>query len=195
MDIKKTGKKLVNKETGARFEIVEAGGVEGILTADAFGVTSGQPVIWLDQLVMAHFEIDDEAKRRIEYATECISRFLSKEYGAGASVGAVRELVKKYSSIEDDLFDDEVLLRLSEAVEDHIVLTIQGCVELRENKIYAGKDETKHNGYDILFAGMHIGTVGVDKSINYSNRTLKDYSAKKIMHMTNKIINILMGGN
>lgn len=53
----KTNKKLVHIEKGVEFDIVKFNGREGVKTVEFFGVTSGYPIIMLEQINMEGFEI------------------------------------------------------------------------------------------------------------------------------------------
>ena len=53
----KTNKKLVHIEKGVEFDIVKFNGREGVKTVEFFGVTSGYPIVMLEQINMEGFEI------------------------------------------------------------------------------------------------------------------------------------------
>lgn len=58
----KTNKKLINKKNGKEFDIYEDDSILfgfGILMEEAFGVTSGQTLLYLNQLKIDEFEIKE----------------------------------------------------------------------------------------------------------------------------------------
>lgn len=62
----KTNKKLVHIEKGVEFDIVKFNGREGVKTVEFFGVTSGYPIVMLEQINMEGFEI---VEKHIEKST------------------------------------------------------------------------------------------------------------------------------
>lgn len=85
-----TGKVLIDKKTGAKFKIVKLNGEEGVKSVEFWGgVTScNDPMVYLDQLVLENFIIEDEekmtnikvGKKIVKYLEDCVANNRIESY-------------------------------------------------------------------------------------------------------------------
>lgn len=107
-----TGKVLVDKNTGARFDVVKVDGVgeEGVKSVEFWGgVTScNDPIVYLSQIVLENFHIID--KRDKDSMVIHVVKVGSKYYGWNNRLGRM--------TLQDSIYGAYKYTRISEAEDD-----------------------------------------------------------------------------